>query len=218
MTTILIIILAVIIIRYAAKKATADPDEQEARHEHTPFERLHFNRFKTYYTDRSFRAYELYPAGIKFVDEVMQSFTPRLPEGAFSTKSRTRDFRLVGGQHHGTEPWQLIYGKCKPEEGNQYDPNAVAVYSISSKLLGYLSRDDAARYREEFGNDPHWCWGFTYQTSKGNVAAKLTCLGELFDSPKGQKTPIVDLVRNGLISDYGEMSYFKDHRHTAENQ
>ena len=213
MSTFWIILLIAAAAFYALKKFL---EQTEAEMEMEEIMESPFSKLKVYYTDRNFRAYELTEKGLEEIDVLMTDIARQLPQLTFSTKSRTRDFRLLGGQHHGTEAWQLIFGKCKPEDNNQYDKNAVAVYSTVGKLMGYLSRDDAARYREEFGDAPHWCWGFTYQTSKGNVAAKLTCLGELFDSPKGQKTPIVDLVRNGLISDYGEMSYFKDHQHRNE--
>lgn len=219
MTTIFIIILAVIIIRYAAKKATADPDEVEQGRESRAYHGLpHFNRFKTYYTDRSFRAYELYPKGVEYIDSLMKHIATRVPAGLFTTKSRTRDFTMVGGQHHGTEGWQLIFGKCKPEDNNQYDKNAVAVYNSVGKLMGYLSKEDAVRYRENFGAAQTWCYGFTYETKKGNVAAKLTCLGELFPSPKGQKTPALDIIRGGLVEYYGEMGYFKDHQYRNEEE
>ena len=209
------LISAIVFLVYLATKISSGGNaEEQTKPRYVPV----YNRQQVYYTSSSHRAYELTSRGLEKIEDKMKSIAARLPKEAYSTKTRTRTFYLVGGQYHQTEPWTLFFGKCKPEDNNQYDKNAVAVYNSVGKLMGYLSKEDAVSYRENFGAAQTWCYGFTYETKKGNVAAKLTCLGELFPSPKGQKTPALDIIRGGLVEYYGEMGYFKDHQHRNEEE
>ena len=65
---------------------------------------------------------------------------------------------VVGESHHQETLWGIVGGRrgdevryqtyavLRPDEGNQFDPNAVKVL-IAGRLVGYLSRADAAAYR-----------------------------------------------------------------------
>ena len=78
------------------------------------------------------------------------------------------------------------------EPNNEYDPNAIAVYSTHGKL-GYLSRDTAVEYREVFaeikrmGSDGGGCTGLLNGGEPGKpsygvtllLADPETCLDEL---------------------------------------
>lgn len=212
MIAILILIGGAFLIYCFAKLNSFDTSEIEEKLE-KEYEEIYeptYNKSKVYYTDNHFRAYELTQKGMEQIDTLMQDIARHFPGELFTTKSRLRSFNLVGAQHHGTEAWILFFGKCKPESNNPYDKNAVSLYTPVGKLMGYLSREDAMKYREYFGEAPSWCWGYTYETKRQNVAGHLTCLGELFDTPKGQKTPVLDIIRGGLISDCGELGFSKE--------
>jgi hypothetical protein len=67
------------------------------------------------------------------------------------------DLEVVGESHYQDQLWQLvgasdeqvrvdIYGILVAETDNEYDPNAVSVW-ISGLRVGYLSRENAERYR-----------------------------------------------------------------------
>jgi len=82
-----------------------------------------------------------------------QSIQVQLLDGA-------EDLEVVGESHYQENLWQLVGGRHNPEErvrvtacaalvpepDNPYDANAVAVW-VNGLKVGYLSRDDARRYR-----------------------------------------------------------------------
>lgn len=204
---LILIVIIVFLVYLATKLSSGGNTEEQTKPRYVPV----YNRQQVYYTSSSHRAYELTSRGLEKIEEHMKTIAARLPKEAYSTKTRTRTFYLVGGQYHQTEPWTLFFGKCKPEDNNQYDKNAVAVYSSLGKLMGYLSKEDAVQYRENFGTAQTWCYGFTYRTKNNKIAAKLTCLGEIFPAPKGNKTNILDIIRDGLVEYYGEMGYMGEH-------
>ena len=72
--------------------------------------------------------------------------------------SGTETLEVVGESHYQDALWQIVGGRrpdhvryetfavLVPDAANPYDPNAIEV-QVAGALVGYLSRDDAARYR-----------------------------------------------------------------------
>ena len=77
------------------------------------------------------------------------------------------DIERQYGLHGGTEDDTKATATLIPEDGNEYDANAVRV-EIGDRLVGYLSREQALEYRSAVG------------TASGRCGAKIVG-GFLFD-------------------------------------
>lgn len=82
-----------------------------------------------------------------------------------STKPRpkhaTFDSRVAGAQYHCDDSdIGGFLGYIEPEPNNEYDKNAIAIYSNDGKHLGYIPKGDTARVRRWASRESLPCIGF----------------------------------------------------------